>query len=855
MNKLLCELNHRREQVRLQSELHGLDYLEVGDVAASQATTESLLQQTFLRVVFLGKAPQDLTRDHIVIEGGRRIRDIRVVDVTLQHYQSADLDDQMLVKVDRAGDFSTYTLRMVEQDEDGKWQSHSAFDPRYDRLQFSFKVDCPKDLDCKPTAPCIDPVPTDPEISYLAKDYSSFRQLILDRLALIMPQWQERHIPDIGIALTEVLAYVGDYLSYYQDAVATEAYLGTARQRISVRRHARLVDYQLHEGCNARAWVCLKTDTDLVDLDPQGLYFVASRSPALQNLGVMLTEENLSAVNASDYEVFEPATDATIAVYRGHNSIHLYTWGDEECCLAKGATSATLAGQLHGAATTSPSQPTEHSAPPVLHLRVGDLVVFEEIMGPKTGKAGDADPSHRHVVRLTEVLADSDPLNHYPLVHIRWADADQLPFALCISALGPPPACTMLRNISVVCGNVVLVDHGKTAGEDLGQVPEGTAPLCCHGEGQPADQALIPARFRPVLSRGPLTHRQPVDTELPASKSLHQEVYLALPVIRLYSNGAAPGQQTWQPVADLLASGPEDRHFVAEMDDNGRAHLRFGDDTLGEQPDANLAFDATFRIGNGSAGNVGAGAINRLVFRNSAPDGVTLQLRNPLPAAGGTDRQSKDQAKLYAPFQFRRQLQRAVTAADYVAITEREFPQQIQRAAARLLWTGAVYQVQLAIDPRDQDTASTELLETVRKRLHRYRLMGHLLNVQSAQPVALDIALKVCVAPPYLRAQIRERLLQLLSNRTLADGSLGFFHPDRLSFGDGIYLSHLVAEVQAVTGVQTVEVVRLRRLFEPPNQEIENGVLPLGPFEIARLDNDPSLPENGRLQLDLRGGR
>ena len=31
----------------------------------------------------------------------------------------------------------------------------------------------------------------------------------------------------------------------------------TARNRVSVRRHARLVGYRLHEGCNARAWVCL----------------------------------------------------------------------------------------------------------------------------------------------------------------------------------------------------------------------------------------------------------------------------------------------------------------------------------------------------------------------------------------------------------------------------------------------------------------------------------------------------------------------------------------------------------------------------------------------------------------------
>ena len=88
----------------------------------------------------------------------------------------------------------------------------------------------------------------EPEINYLAKDYASFQQLILDRLALIMPGWTERHAPDLWLALIEILAYVGDYLSYYQDAVATEAYLATARRRVSVRRHARLVDYPAARG-------------------------------------------------------------------------------------------------------------------------------------------------------------------------------------------------------------------------------------------------------------------------------------------------------------------------------------------------------------------------------------------------------------------------------------------------------------------------------------------------------------------------------------------------------------------------------------------------------------------------------
>ena len=99
-----------------------------------------------------------------------------------------------------------------------------------------------------------------------------------------MPDWRERHVPDLGIALVELLAYTGDYLSYYQDAVATEAYLDTARRRISVRRHARLVDYPMHEGCNARAWVFIETEADRLTLALKDVAFRHRLRPGIAGL-------------------------------------------------------------------------------------------------------------------------------------------------------------------------------------------------------------------------------------------------------------------------------------------------------------------------------------------------------------------------------------------------------------------------------------------------------------------------------------------------------------------------------------------------------------------------------------------
>ena len=64
-------------------------------------------------------------------------------------------------------------------------------------------------------------------IDYLAKDYASFRRLLIDLIPQLNPAWMERNPSDLGISLLELFAYEGDNLSYFQDAVANEAYLDT----------------------------------------------------------------------------------------------------------------------------------------------------------------------------------------------------------------------------------------------------------------------------------------------------------------------------------------------------------------------------------------------------------------------------------------------------------------------------------------------------------------------------------------------------------------------------------------------------------------------------------------------------
>lgn len=876
---LYCRDDKDRRQLSRSAPLNGLDYLEVGD------------DQRHLTVFFLEKAPPWITAKHLRIDGGERVRDIRVLDVKITRSEDPEQDDCMTMTVDQPGDFSSYTLCILELDEAGKptGQAPADFDPRYTCLCFSFKAGCPSDLDCHAGPVCAEPVRVEPAIDYLAKDYASFRRLILDRLALLMPEWQERHIPDLGITLVELLAYAGDHLSYYQDAVATEAYLDTARQRISVRRHARLVDYVLHEGCNARAWVTLAVSQDSLRLPRGDFYFVTSTEDMT---GQVLKAEELPVAQPSPYLVFEPLwpTDATgIEVYADHNEIRFYSWSEVQCCLPKGSTSATLLdpgsipdtpspdpGECGDDAATqkSPGDALGYPRPEDyrLHLKPCDVLVFEEVKGPYTGNPADADPVRRHAVRLTAVRQSWDPLTRKLVVEIAWASDDALPFPLCLSSIGSAPDCSLISDVSVARGNVLLVDHGRSVIDGLGQVPTRAVVSECEDGCLPTEVRNVPGVFHPTLPRPDLTHSELVPpcvspplgcgevTRITAASSLlRQDPRTALPWMVLRSiPSSANGEHTeqeWQVRQDLLDSGPDDRHFVVEIDDARQAQVRFGDGDCGRSPDAGESFRSDYRIGNGTIGNVGAETITRIVFSSGFPDGVGLWPRNPLPAVGGQAAEPVAEARLRAPHVFRSRLERAITADDYAVIVMRDFASRVQRAAAVLCWNGIGPEVVVAIDALGQLEPAPTLLCEIERHLERYRRMGHDVHVAAAQAVPLDVGLSVCVRGGYLRGHVKAALLDALGNRLLPGGRRGFFHPDSLSFGQGIYLSRLVASTQAVEGVESVRVNRFERLYKGPNGEIDAGVLPLGPLEVARLDNDPGFPEHGRLILNLEGGR
>ena len=87
-----------------------------------------------------------------------------------------------------------------------------------------------------------------PAVDLLTKDFNGFVTLLADWVKVRNP-----HVADLSGAsfervLLDLLAWAGDMLSYYQDRVANEAFVETAGQRFSLRQHAVLLGSRLDDG-------------------------------------------------------------------------------------------------------------------------------------------------------------------------------------------------------------------------------------------------------------------------------------------------------------------------------------------------------------------------------------------------------------------------------------------------------------------------------------------------------------------------------------------------------------------------------------------------------------------------------
>jgi hypothetical protein len=866
----VCRDAQRRADILAHQVLNGIDFVEY---------ERRPLNQHVLVVTFLKPLPDPPNSNPdgaygltspaslglITILGGTRVVNIKPLQVTL-------VGPRLEITVSEEGDFSDYTLALGwSLQPDGTYQQQiAALDLQFSIVSVNFKANCPTDFDCRQLRICPPDRAIEPVIDYLAKDYASFRRLLIDLIPQINPAWLERNPSDLGIALLELFAYEGDNLSYFQDAVANEIYLDTARQRVSAKKHARLIDYSMHDGRNAWAFVHFQTTSaGTVPLGTKILSRITAPLRSRRSLpDVVIQEADIppqtfdSDPALAQVRVFE--TTFGLLVNRLNNEIFLHTWGNGECCLPQG----TRVAYLYALIAAGGGQ--RQAVLPV--LSPGDFLLFEEVKGPKTGAEADADPMHRQVVQLESVKPLTDPAYRdlltaagrlqvfqpgdtpLPLLQVTWRRVDALRFPMCLSARVPER--DPLLNVSVARGNIVLADHGRTTDETISNIKVPTDKI-----------------FRLALQNGPLTMQCQPDTvnynlltgriDSPRT-DLTCPVRKAKPAIALLIDFPGLLQQLWEPVPDLLSSPESAEEFAVEVGNDGRPTVRFGDDEYGRRPVGAAAIKAVYRIGNGVAGNVGAESLAHAVQPAVAPLWPAIdRIRNPLPARDGVDAETNEQVRQFAPAEFRAEQFRAVVESDYSAAAKK-LP-EVAGAVASFRWTGSWYTVFVGIDPRDPEDLITEpggrtrllpaFATRVRNFLTTYKLAGYDLEIRSAEYVPLELAFELCVKSDYFRGDVAEAVRQALSNTVNADGSVGFFHPDRFTFAQGVYLSTIYAAIEAVQGVESAFVTIFRRFGKSDNGELETGILPIGGWEIARLDNDPAFQENGVLRITAGGGK
>ena len=157
----------------------------------------------------------------------------------------------LVIDTEEPGGFQIYRLTLIDD------HAPSRIDPFFNAVEFSFKQGCPSDFDCKPRHDCPEEALVDWPVDYLARDFESLRNALLEFSAQRYPDWQERIPADVGSMIAELMAALGDEFSYVQDRYAREGYLETLSQRRSLAEFARLVDYQLDEGLSPRTWLQL----------------------------------------------------------------------------------------------------------------------------------------------------------------------------------------------------------------------------------------------------------------------------------------------------------------------------------------------------------------------------------------------------------------------------------------------------------------------------------------------------------------------------------------------------------------------------------------------------------------------
>ena len=350
------------------------------------------------------------------------------------------------------------------------------------------------------------------------------------------------------------------------------------------------------------------------------------------------------------------------------------------------------------------------------------------------------------------------------------------------------PAYRYRRNTVRIYGNVVRATHGETRNEVLGS-----------GDGSKELQSF--------------QLRQPPLTYLAAPNPSGTETTLEVRVNNV----------RWREAPNLFELSPNDRKYITKTGDDGRTTVIYGDGAHGARlPTGVENIQAVYRQGLGKGGNVRADQIKLPLTKPLGVKGVN----NPLPAGGGVDKETRDQARINAPIAVLA-LDRLVSVQDYADFA-RTFA-GIAKASAKRLSDGVREVVHLTIAgagniPID---VTSDLYRNLVAALGRFGDPLQPAQVESFERVLLIVSAKVSLDPDYLWESVKEKMRASLWDK------LGF---DNRELGQSVTLSKVLSLMQAVPGVNYVDCEILDSVSEEKLNDPNFGAkLTLNPRVNAAL--------------------
>jgi len=317
------------------------------------------------------------------------------------------------------------------------------------------------------------------------------------------------------------------------------------------------------------------------------------------------------------------------------------------------------------------------------------------------------------------------------------------------------------RTVTTVNANVGLATHGQSVSEVMGS-----------GSAATPNQSF-------TLRQSPLTFVQaPTPT---GSQS----------TLNVRANSVS-----WIEAPTLYGQGPSQQVFATLNQADGTTDVFFGDGIEGATlPTGMNNIVATYRIGSGSAGNVGAGAISTILDRPVGVNGVN----NAQAATGGHDAQTNDGIRANAP-QTVLTLGRAVSLADYQNFAATFAG--IAKASAIWIPSGTTKGVFLTVAGVDGAALppGNPTLQNLVTALRNYGNPMIPIHAQTFLETLFGLTADLKYDPAYDQAAVQTQVLQTLSN------SYGFANR---TFGQGVSVDEIAAVIQAVPGVIAVNVKSL----------------------------------------------